>query len=445
MAHEPETRVLKDDGSDSGLTLPGVKLTVLEGSDRGLEVLAKRGIVRVGTAPDNDLVLADNAVSRRHLEVRVRADAVSVRDLGSTNGSTVDGVRIIEAILSSASLIQVGATVIRATPVEEPLVIPLSSRREFGRLLGQSVAMREAFAVLERAAPTDATVLVEGETGTGKELAAEAIHMHSPRAEGPFVAIDCGAIAPNLMESELFGHVRGAFTGAVGERLGVFEEANGGTIFLDEIGELPLDLQPKLLRVLEKREVRRVGAARSVPIDVRVVAATNRDLAVEVNRGGFREDLYFRLAVVQVKLPPLRARREDIPDLVGHFVECFTGERRDLAPELIQALAARPWPGNVRELRNAVERAVAMAVPSAQAAPDDQPGGGAYGHMQALFPLPVKEALERWNDAFERAYWESALRLSGGSVSGAARAAGVNRRYVQRVMKRHGLRSDGDG
>jgi len=306
---------------DRTLSLPGIKLTVLEGPERGREVTATRGVVRVGGARDNDLVLSDDAVSRRHLEIRLRKDEVRVVDLGSTNGTTVDGVHIVEAVLSAASLIRLGASAIRVTPIDEPVAIALSSRERFGALLGRSVAMREVFSVLERVAPTDATVIVEGETGTGKELAAEAIHAHSPRAEGPFVAIDCGAIPPNLIEAELFGVVRGAFTGAVSDRRGVFEEADLGTLFLDEIGELPLELQPKLLRALEKREIRRVGATQPRKVDVRVVAATNRDLAVEMNRGSFREDLFFRLAVVSVKLPPLRARRDDIPLLVRHFVE----------------------------------------------------------------------------------------------------------------------------
>ncbi|MBI2891936.1 MAG: sigma 54-dependent Fis family transcriptional regulator [Deltaproteobacteria bacterium] len=439
---EPETRALREGGA-AHLQLPGIKLTVVEGPDRGREAVARRGAVRIGTAGDNDLVLTDTAVSRRHLEVRLRAGEVRAVDLGSKNGTTVDGVAIVEAILSAASLIRIGATAIRALPVEDPVVVPLSSRERFGQLLGRSVAMREAFAVLERAAPTEATVLIEGETGTGKELAAEAIHGHSPRAEGPFVTIDCGAIAPTLMESEIFGHVRGAFTGAQNDRRGIFEEADGGTLFLDEVGELPLDLQPKLLRVLEKREVRRVGASQPRKVDVRVVAATNRNLLGEIDRGGFREDLYFRLAVVTVKLPPLRARTDDVPLLVRHFVECLAPGSPPPSAELLAAMAARPWPGNVRELRNAVERALAMAGPER---PGSSPGPGDQAPMaeamEPLFQLPIKEAIERWAELFERAYLGDALRRSGGSVSGAARMAGVNRRFVQRMMKRHGMRDD---
>jgi len=362
-------------------------------------------------------------------------------------------VGIVEAILSPASLIRIGATVIRASAVEEAVIVPLSTRERFGSLLGRSVAMREVFAVLERAAPTDATVLIEGETGTGKELAAEAIHQHSARKEGAFVTVDCGAVAAQLIESELFGHVRGAFTGAIADRRGVFEEAHGGTLFLDEIGELPLELQPKLLRALEKREIRRVGASQSRQIDVRVVAATNRDLVMEVNRGAFREDLFYRLAVVRIRLPPLRGRREDIALLAQHFVDCFASGSGPLSPEMLRALASRPWPGNVRELRNAVQRAIALSrspgAPSEQSAEQSlevapPPGGPAAPDMSQLFALPFKDAVGTWTEAFERAYLEHALRVSGGSVSGAARIAGVNRRFVQRAMRRHGMRATDD-
>ncbi|MEM9190812.1 MAG: sigma 54-interacting transcriptional regulator [Myxococcota bacterium] len=440
MSHQ--TKVVDTPAGDGWLRLPGIKLTVLEGPDRGKEVVARRGVVRIGSAEDNDLVLRDSAVSRRHLEVRLRGTDAFVRDLGSTNGTQVYGVRVVEALLSAASLIRVGDSAIRATPVEDPVNVPLSNRDHFGRLLGKSQALRQAFAILERAAPSEATVLITGETGTGKELAAEGIHGHSPRSDGPFVAIDCGAIAASLMESELFGHVRGAFTGAVGDRKGVFEEANGGTVFLDEIGELPLELQPKLLRVLENREVRRVGASQPRPVDVRVVAATNRDLATEVNRGTFREDLYFRLAVVEVSLPPLRARLDDIPLLVRHFVERFAPGSPPPSADLVKAMAARPWPGNVRELRNAVERALAMAgAPDpTRSAPVTAPASDLEQKRQALHAMPIKEAVELWTEDFERSYLEHVLRLSGGSVSGAARLAQVNRRYIQRMMKRHGVR-----
>ena len=441
---EGPTRVLPGETATTSLMLPGVRLTVVEGADRGREVVVRRGAVRVGTASDNDLVIADAAVSRRHLEIRLRSDGVRVADLGSTNGTRIDGVQVIEAVVAPASLVRLGSTAIRVTTVDEPVIVPLSTRERFGGLLGRSPAMREAFALLERVSPTDATVLLEAETGCGKEVAAEAIHAHSPRADSPFVAVDCGAVAASLIESEFFGHVRGAFTGAIADRRGAFEEADGGTLFLDEIGELPLDLQPKLLRALENRTIRRVGATQSRPIDVRVIAATNRDLAAEVNRGGFREDLFFRLAVVRIRLPPLRARPDDIPVLVRHFLHRLKPDSPDPSPDLLRALSARPWPGNVRELRNAVERAVAMAEPARQrtATGSLDPGGAGGLTMSALFELPIQEAVDRWVEQLERAYVEDVLRRSGGSVSGAARLAGTNRRYIQRLMKRHGLRED---
>ena len=439
---KPDTRVVET-GLESRLALPGVKLVVIEGPDRGMELTARRGIVKIGTASDNDLALSDTSVSRQHVELRLRADDVTVRDLGSTNGTTVDGVRVVEAVLSPASHLRIGDTSIRATPFEEPVVIPLSSRTSFGGLIGASAAMREVFAVLERVSGTEATVLVEGETGTGKELVAEGIHDHSSRAEGPFVPLDCGAVTASLMESELFGHVRGAFTGAVGDRQGVFEAAHGGTLFLDELGELPLELQPKLLRALEKREIRRVGDTRTRKVDVRVVAATNRDLVAEVNRGAFREDLYFRLAVVHVKLPPLRARRGDIPMLVELFIEQLLPGSPPPSAELVQALARKAWPGNVRELRNAVERALALIGGEDTGGPPAT-AADPTGMLAELLEKPYKTAQERWNASFEVAYVEHALRKSGGSVSGAARDAEVTRRHIQRLMKRHNLRREGE-
>ncbi len=421
------------------MELPGVKLTVVDGPDRGTEVVAKRGRVQIGTAKDADLVLTDTAVSRRHVEVRLAGPRMIVRDHSSTNGTRVDGVQVLEAVISSGALLQVGETTVRVSAVDEPIVIPLSTKQSFGSLLGGSPAMREVFSILERVAPTEATVLVTGETGTGKELVAEAVHDASPRAEGPFIALDCGAVSASLMESELFGHVRGAFTGAIGDRRGVFEEADGGTLFLDELGELPLDLQPKLLRALEKREVRRVGESRARKINVRVVAATNRDLASEVNKGSFREDLYFRLAVVEVKLPPLRARREDIPTLVTHFVKRLRPDAPAPAPELLSRLAKKAWPGNVRELRNAVERVLALGGTQATSGEAAPPSDGLLG---AVLAMPYKEGLERWVGEFERAYLQEALRAAGGSVSEAARRSGVTRRHIQRLMKRHGLSRD---
>jgi transcriptional regulator with GAF, ATPase, and Fis domain len=295
---------------------------------------------------------------------------------------------------------------------------------------------------MERAAPTNSTVLLQGETGTGKELVARAIHDASRRAAGPFVAIDCGAIAPTVIESELFGHVRGAFSGAIGDRKGLFEDADGGSIFLDEIGELPIALQAKLLRALETFEVRRVGGNAVKKVDVRVIAATNRALSQAVNEGTFREELYYRLAVVEIVLPPLRARREDIPMLAQHFHAQFTGGQVPLPADLLSALMTRSWPGNVRELRNFIERQVALGW-----AQGGHPKGAHHvlpSGIEAFVPvdLPLKQAREAWVEEFEGVYVRALLKRTSGNVTRAAKAAGVSRRFLQRLMVRLGMRVD---
>jgi two-component system, NtrC family, response regulator GlrR len=316
----------------------------------------------------------------------------------------------------------------------------------FGRMIGRSPAMQAVFDVLAKAAPSDATILLEGETGTGKEVSAESIHRTSSRRDKPFMVVDCGAMPPQLLESELFGHERGAFTGAVSSRQGVFEAAGGGTVFLDEIGELSIDLQPKLLRVLERREVRRVGTNNHVPVNVRLIAATNRSLSEQVATQKFRSDLYYRLAVVEVKLPPLRERAGDLPLLVDHLVRGFGAVdeatlARVRAPEFQEALARHSWPGNIRELRNFLERCVALrdfAPPRATA-----PGMTSLTGPEAAVNIgqPLREAREAWVSAFERRYLEELLRQHENRVSSAARAAGVDRIYFYRLLWKHGLRT----
>jgi DNA-binding NtrC family response regulator len=422
-----------------------IRFEVVEGPDRGLVAELAGPEARVGLGKECDLVLKDPKVSRLHIVVRLEDDRIRVIDAGSRNGTHVDGVEARDAYARPDSAIAIGATTLRLRMISDVVELPLSSRQRFGGLLGQSVAARRMFAVLERAAKTDATVLVEGETGTGKELVAEAIHEESPRASAPFVVFDCSAVSATLIESELFGHVRGAFTGALSDRLGAFEAADGGTLFLDEIGELPLDLQPKLLRALERREVRRVGANLSRRVDVRIVAATNRNLAREVERGKFREDLFYRLAVIQVALPPLRERLDDIPLLVRHFeaeLRPRSGSPPPLADELVASLATRSWPGNVRELRNAVSRALSLgSAGSAGGAPAEPPAQSAF---VVNLDEPLLAGRERVAAAYERAYIEAALRQTGGNVSHAAELARVNRKFVQRAMKRHGLRGDAE-
>ncbi|MES1207455.1 MAG: sigma-54 dependent transcriptional regulator [Pseudomonadota bacterium] len=316
----------------------------------------------------------------------------------------------------------------------------------FGRMIGRSTAMQVVFDVLGRAAPTEATILLEGETGTGKEVSAEAIHIGSVRREKPFLVVDCGAMPPQLLESELFGHERGAFTGAVSSRQGVFEAAQGGTVFLDEIGELSIDLQPKLLRVLERREVRRVGTNNHVPVNVRLVAATNRSLRDQVAVQKFRSDLYYRLAVVEVKLPPLRERLSDLPLLVEHISRNLGGNvdpaslARVRAPEFLEALTRHSWPGNIRELRNYIERCVALrdfTPPRSTGSMSTMPGPESAVNVGQ----PLREAREAWVSAFERRYLEELLRQHENRVSAAARAAGVDRIYFYRLLWKHGLRT----
>jgi two-component system, NtrC family, response regulator HydG len=332
-------------------------------------------------------------------------------------------------------------------------VSPLSSRLQsvgnptiFGSIVGESLAMRRMFSVLERVAPSEIDVLITGESGTGKELIAAELIQRSARSEGPVVVVDCGSISPSLIESELFGHVRGAFTGADRDREGALVAANGGTVLLDEIGELPLLLQPKLLRVLEAREVRRVGQTKAVSIDIRVLAATHRDLEREVNRGNFREDLYYRLAKVCLRIPPLRERSDDIAALVRHFLDA--ANRLDEAkegglfgPSTLLQLQTHDWPGNVRELRNHVERSIVLG----EAAPVSRNPASSPAtetKAQATAPalsLPFRHAKEAAIAAFERAYLGPLLERSGGNVSKASREAQMDRMYLHQLAQRYGF------
>jgi DNA-binding NtrC family response regulator len=423
--------------SQQSLELASVELVVVDGPDRGKKLTVAEATAVVGTAPSAQLRLSDPTVSRLHCEVQLRSEGVRLVDTGSTNGTFVDGLRVKDVYLRSGSTVRLGASALRAELGSEPFRLPLSARDRFGPLLGGSVEMRRVYAILEKVAPTDATVLIQGETGTGKEVVARAIHDASARANAPFVAVDAGAIADNLIESELFGHVRGAFSGALSDREGLFEEADGGTLFLDEIGELPLTLQPKLLRALEGRQIRRVGSNSMRAIDVRVVAATNRPLAQAVNVGAFREDLYYRLAVVEVALPPLRARRDDIPMLAQHFLQRFASST-ELPPDLLATLLTRSWPGNVRELRNFIEQRVLVGLTAGPASARQPPRIAMPPALEALVPsdLPLKEARDAWMESFERSYVRSLLAKAGGNVTRAAEMAGVNRRYLYRMMER---------
>jgi transcriptional regulator with GAF, ATPase, and Fis domain len=397
------------------------------------------GRTTIGSAPGAQVRIADREVSRLHAELEPTDRGTWVRDLGSRNGTFVDNLQVAAAMVPDGARIRVGRTdvVLRYPPEGSP--VDLWAEDHFGSLIGASTPMRELFAQMSRVAQSDAPVLILGETGTGKELAARAIHDSSARRSGPFVIVDCAALASSLIEGELFGHSRGAFTGAVAARAGSFETANGGTIFLDEIGELPSELQPKLLRVLESRTVKRLGESEHRPIDVRLVAATHRDLQRMVNAGAFREDLYFRIAVLPLVLPPLRARKDDIPLLFRHFL----AGRRPVEPVSEHELAEMPWLGNVRELRNFVERACAIgakgAMRSGPAAVAVVGSAMDAGAPPVPFEQPFKEFRERWIDHGEREYLRRLLDRHGRNVPAAAEAAGLDLTYVYRLIRKHGL------
>ena len=408
-------------------------------------------VCRIGTHASNDLVLDDPSVSRFHCRIVPDAAGWRVEDSGSLNGTRLQELRVLDAVLPAEAVLSLGQSVLRITasaPAGKTLVPMMPT---FGTLTGSGRAMRKLFAVLEKVAASDINCFIYGENGTGKELVATEIVQRGPRANKPFVVVDCGAISPNLVESELFGHVRGAFTGADRDRIGAFEAADGGTVFLDEIGELPVGVQPKLLRALEQREIRRVGETATRKVNVRVISATNRDLEREVNKGTFREDLYFRIAVITVRVPALRDRPEDLPHLIRAFLTRLDAKDSEhlFPPEVIEELARHEWPGNVRELRNYVERSIVLQTarmslpPSAGGAgalvgTAGGSGGGRGGEVDVTVPFKVaKDALI---DGFERSYLRGILEAAGGNMTKAARMAGIDRMYLHRLVQKHGTR-----
>ena len=430
---------------DDGLAqraVRGFRLDVVEGARQGTIWTSSGPQCSVGSHPSCDFVLDDPTVSGFHCEIAVDSEGVRVRDLGSRNGVHVDGVRVIEAFLRGGSTLRLGRSAVRFQYLAQRNRLAASSRRELGSLVGESWIMRELFAGLERVAATDVKVLLEGATGTGKSAAARAIHAEGARAQGPFLMIDCGAIPADLLESELFGHVKGAFTGATRDRPGAFEEASGGTLFLDEIGELPLQLQPKLLTVLDTGMVRRIGSNAQQSVDTRVIAATNRDLRIEVNAGRFREDLYYRLAVVRIRMPELRQRPEDLPALVRTLLGSLgaVGERADaiMTEELMSAVRSGAWPGNVRQLRNYLEQCLVygdvMPTDAAEVEPAER---AAESPVDIDATLPWSEARERVIAQAARLYFRELLHRHDGNVTRAAAAAGVHRAYLHRLLGRH--------
>ena len=444
------TQLLTDDAS--GLLLErSFRLRVVSGPDQGKDHMLDEGTTMVGTHADNDMVLTDATVSRYHLEIRVRRDGIEVRDLDTTNGTKHGGARIGSVVLTGAARLRLGKhTEMDVEPVDNHVELGEWPGDRFGDVLGTTQPMKRLFSLLAKAAPTEATILLQGETGTGKEAIAEAVHRHSRRAKGPFIVVDCGSIPHELIASELFGHAKGSFTGAGADKQGLIEAANHGTLFLDEIGELALDLQPQLLRVLDRRQVRRVGETQSVDVDIRVIAATHRDLRAMVRAGQFREDLYYRLAVVATYVPPLRERKADIPALATWFAEKMGRGSFAQSPALLEQLQRHDWPGNVRELRNVVERALSLG-DSALADLGDggqrpsQPAADEQQKRQSnpdVLEMPFKEAKAQLVEAFERDYLSALLARHHGNISRAAAEAGIDRNYIHRLVKKYGLEVD---
>ena len=475
-----------------GFPITKIVLDVVDGQDRGRRFVSEQSSVRLGADPLCDVVLTDPTVSRNHAEVRARGAGFMLIDLQSTNGTFVDDERVESAPLEAKSTFRLGRSELRFDVLTEKVsVSTTSSRTRYDNIIGTSRALREIFSILDRVAPSELSVIIEGETGAGKELIARAIHDHSNRAKGPFVVFDCSAFPPSLLESELFGHEKGAFTGAVGRHVGVFERADKGTLFFDELGELDLEFQAKFLRVLETGKLRRVGGERTIEVDVRMVSATNRNVKEMVEEKTFRSDLFYRLAQVRFLLPALRQRTEDIPMLVEHFLEQQaerTGRKPMMELDAIKVLQSYSWPGNIRELRNAIEKAVALsseglitadyfqkeftqerptrhhAAPAASLSQPSHPesvglaersfisapsrGDGLRAEVSEVMAgpdgelLPFKEIKEVVVSSFERQYLNALLARTGNNISKASRKAGIDRRHFYRLLKKLDIEVD---
>ena len=449
------------------------KLLVLTGPRCGEALPIEAARLTIGRDASSDLSIGDRLLSRRHCSVERAEGRFTIRDLGSSNGTYVNGIPVRERPLVHGDRIRAGDSVLlflhadeaAAPPAAQPPAddrtarIPVDARPRAedrgsavivaevlaGRMtfqaheiVGTSAPMRLVYDRIRKVAPAECTVLVRGEPGTGKELAARAIHENSPRARRPFVAVNCAALTEPLLESELFGHEKGAFTGAVALKKGKLEIADGGTIFLDEVGELAPALQAKLLRALQHHEFERVGGTRTIKVNVRVVAATNADLEAAVAAGRFRQDLWYRLNVVVLPLPPLRDRRADIPRLAAHFAAKHgAGRDVEISPEALDVLCAYDWPGNVRELENAIQRAVVLGGED-RIVPDDLPEPVLESAMAARSPSDApyhQHVLEA-----KRRLILDAIERSGGNCSAAARLLGINPTYLHRLLRTLRLR-----
>ncbi len=438
------TTIIYSHGRAVAVHIPTLAWEVLDGPDAGQRGILEQRALDIGSHPSNQLALHDRAVSRFHCVIQCDERGHRIVDRDSANGTYVNGLRVRDAYLSQEAHIRLGETSIRTHVDGGQRQLPLSDNDSFGPAVGRSVAMREVFALARRAAPTSTTILILGETGTGKDVLARAIHQASDRARRPFVVFDCGAVTPTLVESALFGHERGAFTGAVRDQAGVFEQAHGGTLFLDEIGELPLELQPKLLRALDSGQVTRIGRQQPIAVDVRVLAATNRDLRDLVQRDEFRSDLYYRLAVVTIDMPALRERSDDIPLLAAHFLTEILhrdgrslNELRPYLDEAFGALKRYPWPGNVRELRNQVERAAALANPAELA--KDIVSRLLELRTSIARTMHTRLPLQSAREQFDREYLRDLMIESQGSVAEAARTADIHPKSLERLLRRYGV------
>jgi DNA-binding NtrC family response regulator len=452
-----ELETLRLDNPTRRLVPRSHDLVIVEGPDVGKRhhlVGDEPSRVLLGKGPACALRLTDPEVSRRHAAIATGGPELRLWDLESTNGTFVDGVRVVETYLRDGQILRLGKTVLRIDGVPDGEAIPPGppSVRSFGKMIGNSQAMRQLYPLCERLAQSDVPIVIEGETGTGKEVLAESIHEASPRASGPFVVFDCTTVAPTLVEAALFGHERGAFTGAVSMAKGVFEQAHGGTLFIDEIGDLDRAMQPKLLRALQRSEVKRVGGTAPIQVNVRIVAATRRDLDREVQADRFRDDLFFRLVVGRIELPPLRLRRGDIGLLARHFWDRLGGKRETMPVELFDRFEDYPWPGNIRELENTIARCLALGdlAPAVDVLSSRSGATGVDAEKPTDFldalvmeGLPFALAREQVIDEFEKRYVRCMIDRHGGNITRAAHAAGIARRYFHLLRAKR--RDDGSG
>jgi DNA-binding NtrC family response regulator len=428
--------------STPGTPLRRLRLKVTEGPDAGAEITTEGDAACIGTAAGNDLRLSDPAVSRFHVELRRRGARVEVHDLHSTNGTHIAGVSLEgqSAAVQPGTVLLVGETRLRID--DGDVVMVQRGPGHVGDLQTRAPAMRRLLERLVQVAPTDVSVLITGESGTGKERVARALHDGSPRARSPFITVDCGAVPAPLFTNELFGHERGAFTGADSQRRGAFERAGDGTLFFDEVGELAPELQTALLGILSRHRFQRIGGEKTLEARARIVAATNRDLRADVNRGTFRLDLYYRLAEAELEVPPLRERREDLPLIVEQILR----EEGSEAPledvmdaETLASFKRHPWPGNIRELRSALRRQLHLG----GTLPHAPPRSGRRFDLGELTTLPYREARRTLTDEFERTYLQALLDRTDGNVRAAAREARMDRSYLVDLLKRHDLPTGG--